>query len=298
MKGSSSLSDIFGFGVIYIIIALVSWLYNQQMEQSLHRARRSEKALQKQKDSLEETVKERTRQLEAAQFEQLQQVYRFAELGRISSALFHDLANHLSSVSLDIEGLGATEKSALMQQVQHDIGYIDDIVKRVRLQLRGQGSIEQFDVIQQIKIVAKTLNYKMVQSGITFKLQAPSHKVYFTGDVIPFRQVISNLLGNAVEAYANSTVKKAEIVVNLVTLGQAIIITVQDWGKGIKPAQQKKIFEPFYSSKHDGTGIGLFIVKQIVEHDLGGSIQLSSEHHQGTRFTVTLRQSRGRRHTA
>ena len=295
MQRPSSMSDIFGFGIIYAIIALVSWLYNQQMEQSLRRARKSETALQRQKDNLEETVKERTRQLELAQLEKLQQVYRFAELGRISSALFHDLANHLSSVSLDIEGLNRSQKSSLMKQVQNDIGYIDEIVQRVRLQLRGQGSVERFEVVQQVKTVAKTLNYKLVQSGIKFELQAPARPVYFKGDVIPFRQIISNLLGNAIEAYANESKNgRPKIIVTVTTHNKIITITVQDWGKGIKPGQQAKIFEPFYSSKTDGTGIGLFIVKQIVEHDLKGTIHLSSNAQSGTLFTVTIPQSRGR----
>ena len=283
------MSDIMGFSVIYAVMALVLWLYNQQMERSLARAQASETALSRQKDLLEETVKERTRQLEVAQLERLQQVYRFAELGRISSALFHDLANHLTAVSLDIEGLGTQQQSTLLNRVQHDINYVDDVVQRVRLQLRGQGSIERFEVAREIKKVAKILSYKMVQSGLRFELQAPRQPLYFKGDVVPFRQIISNLISNAIDAsgVANKH-RKPVIRVTVSSDKKSILIVVTDWGVGIKPAQIDKIFEPFYSSKTDGTGIGLFIVKQIVENDLHGSLRVASSPQTGTSFSVSI----------
>lgn len=288
MQRPSSLSDIMGFAVIYAIIALISWLYNQQMERSLERARRSEAALNRQNEQLEVTVKKRTEQLEIAQLEKLQQVYRFAELGRISSALFHDLANHLTTVSLDIEGLGSSQKTELMSRVQNDIGYIDDVVQRVRLQLRGQGSVERFNLVTEVNKVVKILNYKMVQSRIDFTLHKPSKPVYFKSDVIPFRQIISNLLSNAIDASIHKNAKQRKIVVTITDQANQITIAIADWGVGIKPQDQTKIFEPFYSSKSDGTGIGLFIVKQIVEDDLGGTISVTSQPKTGTIFTVTL----------
>jgi signal transduction histidine kinase len=288
MQRPSSFSDIMGFAVIYVIIALVSWLYNQQMERSLKRVQQSEAALERQNERLEATVKERTAELESAQLERLQQVYRLAELGRISSALFHDLANHLTAVSLDIEGLGNSQKSELMLRVQADIGYIDDVVQRVRLQLRGQGSVERFNVASEINKVLKILNYKMVQSKITFHFQKPKKTIYLETDVIPFRQIISNLISNAIDASNHKNAPTRKIAVQLSEVDGAIIIAVTDWGIGIKAAQQSKIFEPFYSSKTDGTGIGLFIVKQIVENDLHGRITVSSSPKTGTIFTVSL----------
>ncbi len=293
MQRPSSPSDIFGFGIIYIIIALVSWLFNRQMEQSLHRARASEAALVKHNESLEATVKKRTRQLEAEQLEKVQQVYRFAEMGRISSALFHDLANHLSSVSLDIEGLNNTKQSQIMRRIQTDISYIDDVVQRVRLQLRGQGSVERFNVGKEVTKVSGILHYKLVQSGIKLKIDLPDQAIYWRGDIIPFRQIISNLLTNAVESYDKSQVKKRLINIELSSSNKLICICVTDWGMGIPDSKLAKVFDPFYSSKIDGTGIGLYLVKQIVERDLHGTIQLTSDRKNGTIFTINLPQQDG-----
>src|SRR5207245_1034752 len=73
------------------IIALVSWLFNREMETALIRAQLSEKALREQRDLLEIKVEERTQELKQTQVEKLTQLYRFAEFGKISSGLFHDL---------------------------------------------------------------------------------------------------------------------------------------------------------------------------------------------------------------
>lgn len=288
MHRQSSISDIFGFATIYAVIALVSWLFNRQMEQSLERAQQSEAALERQNDLLEQKVKQRTRQLEAAQLEKLQQIYRFAELGRISSALFHDLANHLSSVSLSIEDLNSRQQSGLMQRVQHDISYIDEVVQRVRLQLRGQGSVERLNVAREVRKVADILNYKMVQYSITLTIEEPSRPVMLTTDLIPFRQIISNLLSNAIDAYQPTLKKRRKIIVTIGKSKDTITLSFTDWGVGVSKNMGSRIFEPFYSNKTDGTGIGLFIVKQIVESDLGGSITLTSDSIQGTIFSIDL----------
>ncbi len=288
MNHPSNLGDILGFSVVYAIIALVSWLFNKQMEQSLERARQSETALSKHNETLEATVKKRTQQLEAEQLEKVQQVYRFAEMGRISSALFHDLANHLTSVSLDIEGLGSTQQTVLMRRIQSDIRYVDDVVQRVRLQLRGQGSIERIKVYQEVNKVARILNYKLVQSHIKLTIQDSVKPVIWQGDVIPFRQIINNLLTNALEAYEKSRSSKREILVVINQDPSSITIQVTDWGVGISPQQQAKVFEPFFSSKTTGTGIGLYVVQQIVERDLHGTISLTSTPKNGTTFTVRL----------
>lgn len=91
------------FPIFFFIIATVSWLSNREIEKSLARARRSEADLKKERDSLEITVEQRTRELKETQAEKMTQLYRFAEFGRLSSGLFHDLINPLTAVSLNIE---------------------------------------------------------------------------------------------------------------------------------------------------------------------------------------------------
>ncbi len=288
--------DVVSFSVILLLIALVSWLFNRQMEMSLKRAQRSEKALQRQKQQLEIKVEKRARQLEEAQLEKMQQLYRFAELGQLSTALFHDLANHLSTVNVDIEGfkgLSQGDQPDIMHRIQQNVGHINAIVGRVRQQIGGKSSIEAFDIAHEIEEVVKILEATAEQAGVTITVTADKSvkpALLCRGDVTRFRQVILNLVCNGIEAYPVRRTPRAlrVVTVTLKRQGTALTIDVNDRGLGIRTASQAKIFEPFYTTKSTGVGIGLFIVKQVLENDFNGTISLSSNKAQGTTFSVSL----------
>lgn len=287
------LGDAIAFSAILLIIALVSWLFNRQMEMSLQRARRSEKALQRQRDLLEIKVEKRARQLEAAQLEKMQQLYRFAELGQLSTALFHDLANHLSTVNLDIEGLLASEHPEIMLRIQQNVGHINNIVRRVRQQIGGKSTVETFDILSEIEEVVKILLTTAGQAGVIINV-APDKSVktslLYRGDVTRFRQVILNLISNGIEAYPSKGRQSVErvVVLELKRQHSTLSLSVNDHGRGIRSTEQIKIFEPFYTTKKKGVGIGLFIVRQVVEKDFGGTLTVTSDKKLGTTFTISL----------
>jgi len=288
-----TIGDTIGLAAILFVIALVSWLFNRQMELSLKRALRSEQALQRQKDLLEVKVEQRARQLEANQLEKMQEIYRFAELGRLSTGLLHDLANHLSSLNIDIEGMHSKDQSEIMQRISRNIGHIDTIVRRVRQQIRGKGSVEVFNIHQEIDEVVKILTTSARQAGIEIKIKADKSvkpSLAYRGDVIRFRQIIINLISNGIEAYTSEKSAPAaahEVHVRLSRQQTTLSIDVSDNGVGISPEQQKEIFSPFYTTKAEGSGIGLYLVKQIVEEDFNGTIGLTSQPG-ATTFTVTI----------
>lgn len=289
--------DVIGFSAILFVIAFVSWLFNRQMELSLKRARRSEKALKRQKELLEIKVERRARQLEAAQLEKVQELYRFAELGQLSTALFHDLANHLSTVNLDIEGLTAGDHPDITRRIQSNVGHINAIVRRVRQQIGGKNSIGAFNVKDEIEEVTKILLPAAGQADVTITIttdKSVKPSLSYRGDVTRFRQVMMNLVSNAIGAYPSRRSRAAgsrTVNVDIKRQQTILFINVNDHGTGIRPASHHKIFEPFYTTKKNGVGIGLFIVKQVVENDFKGAITLSSDKKHGTTFSVSLPKS-------
>jgi signal transduction histidine kinase len=295
MRQPATGADVFVFTTIYAIIALVSWLFNRQMEMSLRRAQRSEAALKRQKALLEIKVQKRTQQLEVAQLEKMQELYRFAELGRLSTALFHDVANHLTTVSLDIEGLKNTKQSDIMQRIYENVGHIDRVVQRVRQQLQGKNTIEVLNVADEVNEVIKILSFSASEVGVSIKVQDQALKgpLLLKGDVTRFRQLVHNLISNAIEAYQDTdgVLPTKEVVIRLQRDHKMLAISVTDHGVGVKPSTQDKIFNPFYSTREKGIGIGLFVVKQVVEKDFQGTISLTSNKKQGTIFTVNLPKS-------
>lgn len=284
------ISTVSGFCLIFGVIALVSWLFNERTEQSLHRARRAEAGLRRQKLLLESKVEKRTRQLQAAQLEKMQQLYRFAELGQLSTALLHDLANHLTTLTLDIEGLEAESHSHILKRAKRSIRYIDDMVLRVRDQLHGKARIHTFNVASETDEVITILTHKAADAGVKLSWEARSDKkdLHCRGESIRFRQLMANLLGNGIDAYTGQPEGDTrEVRVTLEVSGKYIIVIVTDWGKGIDPANRDKLFEPFYSTKKTGMGMGLFIVRQIVEEQFKGSVKLDNVPGH-TAFIITL----------
>jgi len=95
-----SADDAIVFSILYFLVMIVAWLYNREIERSLQRAKSSEQALKEERDLLEVKVAKRTDELRRAQLDKVQQLNRLAELGQLSSGLFHDILNLLTALSL------------------------------------------------------------------------------------------------------------------------------------------------------------------------------------------------------
>ncbi|HSX34295.1 MAG TPA: HAMP domain-containing sensor histidine kinase [Candidatus Saccharimonadales bacterium] len=282
---------VIGCIMIFGILATVSWLYTSQMERSLRRARRAEAALRRQAQMLEVTVERRTRELQDAQLEKVQQMYRFAELGQLSTALLHDLANHLTTLSLDIEGLEEQNRSRMLQRAKRSIRYIDDMVGRVRDQLHGRGQIRAFNVTGEIQEIVDIMKHRAQDAGVRLQWEAPADKksLRVRGESVRFRQLMANLVSNAIDAYTpqTETGQKRDVLITAEAVGSSVSITVNDWGRGIPPETREKLFEPFFSTKKTGMGMGLFIAKQFTEDHFGGKLVLSPNM-KHTAFRITI----------
>lgn len=102
-------------------------------------------------------------------------------------------------------------------------------------------------------------------------------------DSAQIRQMLINLIINANQAMEDG----GKLTVSARLSGNYIIIEIEDTGPGIPPEVQDKMFELFYSTKKDGTGVGLAIVKQVIEKH-GGKIKVKSQIDEGTKFTIFL----------
>lgn len=271
------MADVAASGIIFGGLAMVSWLFNHQMARSLRLAIQAEGALTRQKDLLEIKVKERTRELQAAQMEKIQQMYKFAELGQLSTAMMHDLTNHLTCLTLNIEGLRSEPRSQFLADAQRSIRHIDEMVARVRDQLNGRTSIRNFDVINEISETVKILRHKAQLADIQLTWNPPknSELIECTGDTVRFRQMLSNLIANGLDAYEKlprQSGQRREVLVAIAIHKKNIILSIDDWGVGIPPNKHNMPFQPFLSTKETGMGMGLFIVKQIVEDHFKGEV--------------------------
>ena len=275
----SNFGDVFGYSVIFGVLALVSWLFGKAMEQSLQKALQAETELMKEKELLEVRVAERTLELEALQFEEMQQLYRFAEMGQLSAALLHDLANHLTVLTMDIEDLHHSDpRSQAIVRAKNSVRYLEQMVVKVRNQMQGGRQQRHFNLANRTKETLNLLKQKSRARKVTLELEIASKQpLTLSGDPTRFSQAIAILIANGIDAYGSSRKRTSTKPIVLVTLSDtkdSFAISVKDWGSGIPKNDREKLFQPFYSTKETGMGIGLFIAKQIVEKHFNGTLTL------------------------
>lgn len=286
------LGDAIGFAGIFAIIGIVSWLSNREIDRSLKRARMSEKALAAERDSLEIKVKERTRQLEEAQLVRIMELQRFAEFGRLNANLLHEIANPLTAASLNLELL-KKDKSDAVRQAQKNLKHLERYIAAARHQIRGSEDIISFSVRSEIEQLLAILRPRAKTQRITIRY-VQKEDIVLRGNAVKFNQLVGNLLVNAVDSYAKAddSVTTKWVSITVVTDNPYVAIVVRDNGMGITKQNISKIFEPFYTTKtanQRSLGIGLVMVKQYVEHDYRGSVDVASNKPEGTVFTVRLR---------
>jgi signal transduction histidine kinase len=280
LDDASTWGDVISYGIIFLIFALVSWLSRRQMEQSLRRALEAEAALEEEKNLLAIRLEEQTRHLREVQFDEMRQLYRFAELGQLSTALLHELANHLTILTLDIDDLHQRHRrSRAIVHAKESISHLDTMVDQVRRQLRETNLIKEINISSLINETMATTESKAKAAGVTLQYEAVGGKEppSVFGDPLRLSQILTVLITNGVEAYQTTKKEnpKRRVIIKAAKHKASLQITVSDWGVGIPQKDRKRLFLPFRSTKQDGMGVGLFIAKEMVETHFKGTIAIS-----------------------
>jgi two-component system, NtrC family, nitrogen regulation sensor histidine kinase NtrY len=205
----------------------------------------------------------------------------------------HEINNPLTPIKLSVQQLlrvydpsDPDSKKKLEIVVKSIIEQIDALVKIAKAfssfaQL-PEPKKEQADLVQIISnVLLMFSSYK--KASITF--DAVLDTCFLSIDKEQWIQVLNNIIKNSIQACANRP--DSQIHLRLYNQDQTIIISVQDNGRGIPEDQKEKIFQPHFTTKSKGSGIGLSIVKQIVENH-GGQIFFESSSNLGTKFTIVL----------
>lgn len=284
-----TVTDAVVFAITFGAIAMVSWLSHRQIMGSLYQAQKSQKELTIERNSLERRIQERTRELEQSQLEQTLQLQRFAEFGRVSSGLVHDIMNPLTAATLNLDQVRSSEE---VEQARKSLIHIERYVEAMGKQLRASSNHRRFDVAQEIESVMHILEYRRRNKQVKVDIEVGTGMA-LDGDPVTFSQVVANLVVNAIDAYDEAAAEvPSRVVLRVIETDdhKKLVMTVQDWGVGIPKSQQGKIFEPFYSTKQAGRGIGigLAVAKTAIERDFGGSLSVLSSPKLGTRFVVEV----------
>ncbi len=284
-----------------LCVALLCRLANRELERSLERARTSEKLLRAERDLLEVRIEERTRDLKKAQMEKMNQAHRFIEFGKLASGFFHDLASPLTALTLNLELMrgedAQTSKNArvYLQRAMSVAGRLESFLKDVQRHAKPDGLHDAFRADEVLDSVFAIMESRARKAGVALRQECPEGLALF-GNAVGFYKILSNLVSNAIDSYqgAAGTLPRT-VEVRIAEEGDAVKIEVADHGCGMSEELLKNIWKPFYTTKSSGPnmGMGLSIVKTIVEDDFGGTVSCTSGESLGTTFKVHLPRHEG-----
>jgi two-component system NtrC family sensor kinase len=228
-------------------------------------------------------------EIERLHHTQMSRAEHFATLGELAAGLAHEIRNPLAGIAgvLDIVSRDLPSTSAA-HEVIHDAKQEAMQINRILTELldTARPKPPQFRVTEIVGTVEHAVLFarqQAVTKRINIEFEVKDSLPPVEHDPNQINQVLLNLILNAIQ----SMDKPGTIRVTLEQDDDLAVISVADEGKGIAPENLSQIFRPFFTTKGQGTGLGLSLARRMVESH-GGSITVSSEVGSGTQFEVRL----------
>ncbi len=201
--------------------------------------------------------------------QQVQQL-KLASLGRLSASIAHEIRNPLSAISNSVQLVQEDEKIGEQNQYLLNIAErhcqrINHIIEDIlQLSKREKNNPELIDLTLYLPALCSQVNEQYASGGLRIDCSNNDPaKILF--DRSHLQQILSSLCANAVTHNKNKKDLIVEIKSSYNLANNTVKILVSDNGKGIEKSDADEIFEPFYTSNQQGTGLGLFIVRELCE---------------------------------
>jgi len=248
---------------------------NQKLKENLSSIAISELKLKRERDNLEIELREKTKRLVQAE--------RLSAIGELSARLAHDLRNPLTVIKGVVEitktrnnlnniGFSSKQIDMMERAISRMSNQIDDVLEFVKIQSLRTTKNSLLDTIG--------LSLAKIKKSDNIKINIPDKDVEFVYDADKIEVVLDNLLTNALQAINDS----GEITIRVNDLENDVVVEVEDSGSGVPDDIISKVFEPLFTTKIKGTGLGLASCKSIIEQH-GGSITVKNK---PSVFTIKL----------
>ncbi|MGF1680151.1 sensor histidine kinase [Photobacterium minamisatsumaniensis] len=295
------------FIVAYTLLcfAIHSWWQTHRARQALATLNsKLEKRVLKRTENLMETneqLKVTLRQYEHSQAElkqtqsELMQTAKLAMLGELSASINHEINQPLAAMRTYAEN---TRKLLLKERYQSVAGNIEEIIKLntlvsdiiARFKVFARKGVEQgntrYTVVNTaVQSALSLVRSRLIKQGITLRLAEIQSDITVNIDAIQFEQVLINLIQNSIQALSHSA--DPQIGIEFDVVGGSLTCRVWDNGTGLTEEQITQLFNPFYTTKKEGLGLGLTISKRIITA-YNGTLTAATHQNGGAEFIITL----------
>jgi two-component system, NtrC family, sensor histidine kinase HydH len=229
-------------------------------------------------------------------FEQIKRADRLSAIGQLSASLAHEIRNPLASIDgatnlIESEQTPPEMRTASLAIIRKEVQRLNRLLTNLLDFARPRKP--EFQAVRPERLIDGIIalaGHSAEQKGITLRKDVPATAPAFECDPEQMKQVILNLTINAVQAMMGP----GEIVLAARRHDSSVAISVRDQGTGISDEDLDNIFNPFYTTKETGTGLGLSVVYQIVNQH-GGAVMAERNPEGGMTFSLTipLNQRRG-----
>jgi signal transduction histidine kinase len=251
------------------------------------------KALSRSVRGLIEDMDQTQTELEKSR-EHLLQAEKMVLVGKLASGMAHSIRNPLTSVKMRLFSLDRTLNLSEHQRedfdvISEEILHIDTIVQNfLEFSRPPKLKKQKISPSEVVDLVLRLLEHRLESYNVTVKVDRTKPLPEIQGDPERLKEVLVNIIENACQAMeGGGSITIHEEENTDVSLGPVAVIRLADDGPGIPEPVQSKIFEPFFSTKEDGSGLGLSITTRIVEEH-GGRLELNSEEGEGSTFSIIL----------
>ena len=219
----------------------------------------------------------------------LQQSEKLAAVGELSTYVAHEIRNPLFAIAGFANSLLRSESldektRAKVSIILEESNRLDKILKSLlNFSRPTHGREGQVDVSQVAVQIMELMSLGCQKQGIAVKMDVAPGLPMAKGDPELIKQCIINMVKNSMEAMPDG----GELTLRCFLRSDSVVMELIDTGKGIPPENLEQVFNPFFSTKDQGSGLGLAMTKKILD-EIGGSIELASEVDKGTTVRLVL----------
>jgi two-component system C4-dicarboxylate transport sensor histidine kinase DctB len=236
-------------------------------------------------------------QLKAAQNE-LVQAGKLAALGQLGVGITHEINQPLTAIASHLHTAGRHMEQGQIGKAQNSLDKIRQLltkITRITKHLKAFARVAGTELTpvcleMVIQDAIELMSNQIQEQHCTLSYQATDSKIFVLAEPIRLEQVMVNLISNAVDALSSSPLKQLSIIVY--EHDDKIMIDVKDTGIGIEEDNLEQIFDPFFTQKEVGQGLGLGLsISYNIVQDFGGQIRVTSTPENGSRFTLELKKA-------